>query len=159
MHFPKLSQIALLDEVAHHLVTFEAVGAGDDLGHELGSLLCSSQHAMGLGGIHAHPGFGEHVLTGIEGAQRDGAMQVRPGADDNGIDVRARHDFFPVMVDVDSAQLMGHGGGGFGPAVAHGHNRDVRTRKQPRNVPQTRVGASADQSHSQRCPGHDAFPW
>lgn len=126
MHLAELAQVALRNPLAHDLVSLEAERAGHDLGHEMRALLGGPQHATCLGSVHAHPCLGEHMLAGFQCRQRDRAMQIRPGADDDRINVRARHHLLPVVVDVEPAVLPGDGGAGLGAAVAHSHDLDVR---------------------------------
>jgi hypothetical protein len=43
------------------------------------------QHPVRLGCVHGHARFSHDVLAGFEGRERDGAMQVRPRANDDGV--------------------------------------------------------------------------
>ena len=65
------------------------------------------QHAMGLGGVHAQAGFGQDVLAGVQGGQRDGTVQVRPGADHHGVDVGVGDQVFPALEGARDAELAG----------------------------------------------------
>ena len=103
---------------------------------------------MGLGGVETEPGFGEHMLAGLQGGQRDRAVQIRPGADDDGVNVAAIDQFLPVFIAARNAKLTGGGGRGSRPTVTHGHDFDIRECPQAGDVPQLHVGPDADQADS-----------
>ena len=75
------------DQRADERVAGQAVGAGDDHRRQLGTLARAVEHPLGLAGVHRHPGLGQDVLAGVERRQGDRAVQVGPGADDDGVDL------------------------------------------------------------------------
>jgi len=154
VHFAKFTQIALCDQLAHHLVPLEAKWAGDNLRHQLRVTLGRLVHAMRLGGVHAHARLGEHMLAGLERSQGDRAVQVGPGADDHCVDIRQGHNCLPVRADDRDIVLAGYRHAGFVSAIAHRHDLDVGTGTKSGDMPQARVGAGADQPHAQSCMSH-----
>ncbi len=119
-------------------------GTWDNLRDQLGMLAGGLQHLLGLGGVHAHARLGENVQSPFQGGQGDGAMQIRPGADDDGIDVRVRQQLLPVGIGARHAEFAGNGAGGFRPAIAHRHDVHVRLFAQAGDMAQARVGSGAD---------------
>src|SRR5581483_871468 len=142
------------DQLDHDLVPLEAEGAGHDLGDEVRVLAGGGEHAVGLGGAEAQPGLGQDVLAGGQGGEQDRAVQVGPGADEDGVDVGVGDDLLPVGVGARDVVLAGDGGGGLGPAVADGDEVDVRQGEQAGDVPRARVGAGADQADAEGGVGH-----
>ncbi len=109
----------------------------------------------GLGGIHGQPGLGEDMLAGLERGQGNGAMQVRPGADDDGVDLVVGDQVLPLGECAGNAKLAGHGCRGLWPAIANRDNVDAFLGQQAWNVPQTGIGPGADQTDSQSLSCHD----
>ena len=64
---------------------------------------------MGLGRGQAQPRLGQDVLAGLQGRGRDGAVQIGPGADDDGVDVAVGNQFLPVAVGARDAELPSDG--------------------------------------------------
>ena len=47
--------------------------------------------------LQAQARLGQDVLAGLQRGQRDRAVQIRPGADDDGVDVRVGDEVFPAL--------------------------------------------------------------
>ena len=90
---------------------------------------------MGLGGVHGQASLSQDVLARFQGRERDGTVQVRPGADDDGSDVPVLDDLLPVLIDAGHTVLTGDGGARFGPAIAHGQQLHVLNGLEAGNVP------------------------
>jgi hypothetical protein len=101
---------------------------------------------MGFGGRHGHAGFGQDVLAGREGADRDGAMQVRPGTDDDRIHVRIGDQVLPLVKRPGNAELPSRSGCRLGPTVADRHDFDAANGLEARDVPEAGVTPGADQT-------------
>ena len=65
---------------------------------------------MRLGRVHAEPGFGQHMLAGLQGRERDRAVQVGPGADDDRVDGGIGDELFPGVVHARHVELARDGG-------------------------------------------------
>ena len=113
------------------------------------------EHPMGFGRGHRHPRFREDVLAGFECGQRDRAVQVGPGADDDGVDPRVGDQVFPAVERARDAELAGRRRRGLRPAVADGDDLDLGDRPQAGDVTRSGVGPGADEADAQR--GHDPF--
>ena len=96
VHFPKVAEIAALDQLLHDALPFQPVGTRHNLRNQTWVAPGGSQHAMGLGGVESHACLGQHMFAGFQGGQRDRAMQVRPGPDHHGIDIRIGDKVLPV---------------------------------------------------------------
>ena len=112
-------------------------------------------HPLRLGRVEAHARFGEDVLAGCQRRQRDRAVQVRPGADDDSVHVAVGDHLFPVGIGARDVEGARCGLGRFGPAVAHGDDVHVGDGPEARNVSSARVGPGSDQPDTQRLICHD----
>jgi hypothetical protein len=65
---------------------------------EIRMLMRGVRHPMRFVGIPRHPRFREDVLAGVEGGARDLAVQIGPGTDTDGVDIRIRDQIVPVRI-------------------------------------------------------------
>ena len=89
------------------------------------------------------------MLAGVQGGQRDRAVQVGPGADDDGVEVRIGDQVLPVLEDLRDAVLSGDGLGRGRPPVADGDDVHVREGPEAWDVTGPRVGPRANQSDAE----------
>lgn len=143
-----------LDQLPHHRVALESVGAGHDLRDQPLLLAGGGQHAVGLGGVHRHARLGQHVLAGFEGRQGDRAVQIRPGADDDGVEVRVGEQVLPALVGARDAKLARRLRSRDEPPVADRDDLNVGQGAQPGNVPQPGVGPGTDEADAQSAVSH-----
>jgi len=78
--------------------------------------------------------------------QGNRAVQIRPGADDDGVDIGVGDHVLPMFEGARDAELAGDGGGRFRPAIADRDQLYVRQGQEAGDVPQAGVGAGADQA-------------
>src|SRR5215475_14934208 len=119
------AQEPAVDQLTHDAMAFEAERARDDLANQIGVLARGSEHAVRLGSVHAHARLGQDVLAGVEGGEGYRTMKIRPGANDNGIDLGIANDFFPRRAGAWDVKFARDGGGRFGAAVADGDDLDA----------------------------------
>ncbi len=151
----QFAQEARLDQLDHDPVPLEAEGAGHDLSDKVGVLAGGGEHAVGLGGVHAQPCLGQDVLALGQRCECDRAVQVGPGADDDGINLGVGDQLLPVAIGARDAVLVGGGGGGFRPAVDDSDHLNVGQGAQPGDMPQPGVGPGTDQADAQRRVCHE----
>ncbi len=148
-HLAQFSQEPAGDAFTHHRVALEPEWTGHDLAHELRMLSRRGEHLVGLRRVQAHACLGEDVLAGSQCRQRDRRMQIGPGADDDGVDVRVVDEIFPGGEAAGNGEFPCHCRGGFEATVGDGDNLDVRDSAEARNVPGFHVRACADEADSQ----------
>ena len=115
------------------------------------------EHLARRSGVGRHPCFRQDVLAGLERRDRDRGVEVRPGADEDRIEVRVLHERTPVGDGARDAQLRRHAARRGQGLVRHDGDLDALDRPEPRNV----LGAhdlagpgNADPQHL----GHDDAP-
>src|SRR5262249_52866436 len=145
------------DQLLNDVVALEAERAGDDLGDEAGRPAGGGEHAVRLAGVHAHACLGQDVLAHLQGGEGDGAVQVRPGAGDDGVDVGVLDEVLPALEGARDAVLPGDGGGRFRPAVADGDDLDAGEGPQPGDVAGAGVAPGPDQADADALGRHGAL--
>ncbi len=93
--FAQFAEVIGFDQVANEGLAGQAKRTGHDLRHPAGVFPRGLQHPMRLGRIQAHSGFSENMFSGSQRRQRNWAMQIRPGADDDRVDRGIGHQIFP----------------------------------------------------------------
>ena len=73
-------------------------------------------------------------------------MQVRPGANDHGVNVTVGDEVLPAVEGAGDAEFAGGGGRRLRPPVAHGHDLDASDSPQAGDVPEAHVAPGPDQA-------------
>ena len=143
LHGQQVAEAPLGQVAANGAVLAEGVWGGHDLGHQLGPAPARGQHGARLAGVHRHARLAQHVLARRQRRQRDGAVQIGPGANHDGVAVVGRHQLRPALVHRADPELLRHPLRRRTTAVAHADEFDVRLLQQPRQMPAHRVGPGA----------------
>ena len=148
LHREHFADIAFVDQPLEHVVEPIARGCGNQLAHEVGMALGGLQHLPGLPGGVRHPALAEHVLSAFERGERDCAVHVGPGADQDRFDVFVLEQLPPVRVGARDAELVGHAPARFQAPVRHREDLALRLTPETGDLDVPDVGAGADQSHA-----------
>ena len=140
----ELAEVAVGDQRADEGVADQAVGAGDDHRGEVGPLARLVEHPLGLAGVHRHPRLRQHMLARAQRRQRRGAVQVGPGADDDGVDRLVVDQLLPAAVDPGDVELARDAARRFAESVADPRDLDTRDRAEAGDMPGARDRAGAD---------------
>ena len=124
----------------------ESIWTRHDHRGQPGTLERALMHALRLARVQGHPRLRKNVLVCIKGSQRDWAVEVRPGADDDGIDLGIGDQLFPVAVSLGDVEFPGDLGGGFAAPIADSHHADARNGLETGKVPRSRNLAGPDDS-------------
>jgi hypothetical protein len=144
--FAEFAEPTLVEEFTDDVFSLEAEGAGDDLGDEMGMSPCCVEHATSLGGVEGQSSLSEDVFAGFEGSEDDGAVQVGPGADHDGVEVAVGDEVLPMLVSAGDGEFAGDGGGRSRSAIADSRQFYAWNGEEPGNVPQAGIVSRSDES-------------
>src|SRR5262245_52839893 len=83
-------------------------------------------------------------------------VQIRPSANNHGVDVRALDQFLPVLADSRNAKLFGSSLGRLAAAITDADKLDASLRLEVRNMAAARVRARANNANADSgSDGHD----
>jgi hypothetical protein len=131
-------------------------GLGTIWADQLRPIAGGGEHLARFGGVHRHAGFREDVLPRLQRRQRDRAVQIRPRADQHGVQIGVGHEIGPPLVRFGNAELRRRGRRGLRPPVADGGNLHIGARPQPRHVPELGVASQTDDPHANHLGSHTA---
>ena len=108
------------------------------------------EHLPGLSAGVRHPALAEHVLAALERRERERAVHVGPGPDQDRLDIIVLEELPPVRVGAGNAEGVGHTLARLQAPVRHRDDLALRYAPESGDLDILHIGAGADQPHPDR---------
>ena len=144
----ELAEVTFCNQPLNRPVEGQRERGRDDLRDQIGTHSGGFEHGASFLRVESHAGFGQHMFTLRESGEGNRGVKIRPGADDNGIDLGVLDGFLPMRVSAGNAEFLSGTLRGFRRTIHDPDDLDPVNRLQLRYMHFAGVAAGTDDGDS-----------